>query len=394
MLQRVGVVLVKELVDNFRDRRTLVNVVLTALLGPVMMLMLFWVIGSTTTEQVEQALELPVGGAEHAPGLIAFLEQNNVVIAPAPDDPIAAVREGEVDLTLLIGPEYGEYLQSGLPAPVELVLDSSRQSASTRVQRAERLLANYGRQLAVLRLQARGISPSVISPLAVEDVDVATPQSRAALLLNILPYFIIFAVFVGGMGLTIDVVTGERERGSLEPLLINPLSRSEFVLGKLIAGFAPTLLSILVSLGGFAAVINLVPLGEQLGVRLSLPPLALLGILLITLPLIVLAGALQMIIATASRTVKEAQSYLGFLPIIPALPGLFLAFVPIRPVLWMMLIPTFGQQLLINQLMRGETIDPWFVLASIFVTLLAGGILTLIAIRFFGREQVLYGHNG
>lgn len=393
MLERILVVLRKELDDTLRDRRSLANSLLSALLGPLMLLVLLSVIGGVSAGRAERPLELPVAGAERAPGLIAFLEQRNVAVLPAPADPEAAVRAGEAEAVLVVGEGFADRLAEGLPAPVRLVADTSRQSAAGTIERASRLLEAYGDQLGALRLQARGVSPSVVAPLAVELVDTATAQSRAAGLLNILPYFLIFAVFVGGMGLTIDMTAGERERGSLEPLLINPLARGELVLGKLAAALVPTLLSVLLALAGFAAVINLSPLDRQLGVSLSLDPLAFAAIFLITLPMALLAGALQMIIATAARSVKEAQSYLGFLPLIPALPGLFLAFIPIRPALWMMLVPTFGQQLLINQLMRGEAVSPLFVAVSAAVTLAAGALLALVAMRFFGRERVLFGRG-
>lgn len=391
MFERIGIVLRKELTDNFRDRRTLVNSLLSSLLGPFMLFLLLLVIGQTVGDQVEKPLELPVAGAERAPGLMAYLQQRNVIVQPAPADPEAAVRAGDEDVVLVVGAGYAERLQEGLPAPVQLVVDSSRQSAGPNVERARGLVEAYGGQLGALRLQARGVSPSVVVPLAVEEADVATPESRAAQLLNVLPYFLIFAVFVGGMSIAIDVTAGERERGSLEPLLVNPVSRGEFVLGKMLAGLAPTVLSVIVALAGFAAVANLNPIGEQLGVRLSLGLPALAAIFLISLPIMVLAAALQMIIATASRTVKEAQSYLAFLPLIPALPGLFLAFIPLRPALWQMLIPTFGQQVLINQLMRGEPVSPAFVAVSAAVTLTLGVALTAVAMRLFGRERVLFG---
>jgi sodium transport system permease protein len=394
MFERIGIVLRKELTDSFRDQRTLINSLLSSLLGPLILFVLFTVIGSTLGEQADRPLELPVAGVEAAPGLIAFLEQRNVIVQPAPANPEAAVRAGDADVVLVIDEEYAERLQAGLPAPVQLVLDSSRQAAGPSVERARRLLEQYAGQLGALRLQARGVSPSLVVPLALEEADVATPESRAAQLLNVLPYFLIFAVFVGGMSFAIDTTAGERERGSLEPLLLNPLQRGEFVLGKMLAGLVPTVLSVLVALVGFAAVVNLNPVGEQLGVRLNLSLPTLTAIFLITVPMMILAAALQMIIATASRTVKEAQSYLAFLPLIPALPGLFLAFLPLRTSLWQMFIPTFGQQMLINQLMRGEAVNPLFVAVSTVVTLALGLALTAVAAGLFGREQVLFGRGG
>lgn len=394
MLERIGVVLRKELTDTLRDRRTLANSLLSALLGPLMLFLLFTVIGRTAGERAERPLELPVAGAEAAPGLVAFLEQRNVLLTPAPADPEAAVRAGDADVVLVVGEGYAGRLADGLPAPVRLVADSSRQASAAEAERARALLEAYGGQLGALRLQARGVSPSVVQPLVVEEVDLATPEGRAAQLLNVLPYFLVFAVFVGGMSLIIDMTAGERERGSLEPLLINPLGRGELVLGKLLASLAPTAASVALALAGFAAVVNLNPIGEQIGVRLSLGLPALAGIFLITVPMMVLAAALQMVIATAARSVKEAQSYLGFLPLIPALPGLLLAFIPLRPALWNMLVPTFGQQLLINQLMRGEAVDPRFVAVSALVTLALGAALTAAAVRLFGREAVLFGKGG
>lgn len=394
MLEHVLIVLRKELADNFRDRRTLVNALLTSLLGPLMLFILLTVIGQAVGGRAEQPLELPVVGAEAAPGLMAFLQQRNVIVLPPPGDPEAAVGSGEADVVLVVGEGYAERLQAGLPAPLRLVLDSSRSSAQTSIGRAQALIESYGSQLGALRLQARGVSPSLVTPLALEEADVATPESRAAQLLNVMPYFLIFAVFVGGMGLTVDVTAGERERGSLEPLLLTPLRRGEILLGKLLAGLVPTAASVLVSLAGFAAVINLMPVGAQLGVRLSLGLPALGAIFLICLPMMLLAAAIQMIIATSSRSVKEAQSYLGFLPLIPALPGLFLAFLPLRPALWQMLLPTFGQQVLINQLMRGEAVSPLFVAVSAAVTLLLGVALTVVAMGLFTREGVLFGKGG
>jgi sodium transport system permease protein len=388
---RASIVLRKEVVDNLRDRRALLGAVLYPLLGPVLMIVLLTVVGRTFSEQGEKPLELPVVGAEHAPDLIAFLRRNEVTIQPAPADPQTAVKNGEQNVVLVIPPGYSADLAAGRPATVQLVVDDSRQTAAVAIRRTSRLLEAYGGQIAALRLLARGINPAVIAPLAVETVDVATPQSQAASFLNLTGYFLIFSIFIGGMYLAIDSTAGERERGSLEPLLANPVARWELVFGKLGATMLFTLVAVIETLVAFAVVLNLVPLENYLGVRFSLSASALVSVFLIALPILPLAGALQIIIASSTRSFKEAQNYLSILPLIPALPGMFMAFVPVDPRPWTMLIPTFSQQILINQVMRGEPINPAYLALATAVTLVTGALLIALAVWLYGRERLVFG---
>lgn len=390
MFQRIGIVFRKELTDSLRDRRTVSGALFYPFLGPLLMFLLFSVIARTFSEQTDKVLVLPVMGADNAPHLIEFLEQNRVQIEAAPADPESAVRLGDLDVVLIIPASYGDDFRAGRPATVQVIVDDSRQSANVNIRRAERLLQAYSGQIGALRLLARGVSPSAGQTLAIERNDVSTPQSQAAGFLNLMPYFMIFAVFTGGMGIAIDATVGERERGSLEPLLINPVARAELVLGKLGVTLVFSLFAVVETLIGFVVMLNFVPL-DELGVRVDLDPVSIVGIFLIALPMMLLAGSLQMIIASFTRSYKEAQNYLGLLPLIPALPGMFLAYLPVRPDVWNMLIPTFGQQLLINQLMRGETLSALHVLISVGITVLVGVTLTLLAIRLYEGEQVVLG---
>ena len=248
----------------------------------------------------------------------------------------------------------------------------------------------YSRQIGSLRLLARGVHPSVTSSLAIEELNVATPQSQAANFLNMLPYFIVFSIFIGGMYLAIDTTVGERERGSLEPLLINPAARSELILGKLGATLVFTAIAMVETLIGFYVMLHFLHT-ESLGVKLSLHINTLWVLFLISIPMMLLACALQMIIATNTKGFREALNSLSLMMMIPALPGLFLVFVPVKEKLWMMMIPIFGQQLLINQVMRGEIINWIHIIASAGVTIAAGVLLTLFAIRMYKRESVLFG---
>ncbi len=391
-MERIRIIFAKEIRDNLRDRRTLSGALIYPLLGPILMALVFTVAGRTLLTQSENPLPLPVAGAEYAPSLIQFLQQNGAQIKPAPADPEAEVRAGNYDAVLIIPEAYGKDFTAGRPATVQLVLDDSRQSAAPSIRRARRMLYAYSQQLGSLRLLARGINPGVTSALAIEEMDVATPQSQAARILGMLPYFIIFSVFIGGMYLAIDTTAGERERGSLEPLVINPVGRHELVLGKLGATLVFTLVAVIETLLGFYVMLNTLP-AESLGMKISLGLGALLLVFLLTVPMMLLAAALQMIVATLTHSYKEAQTYLGFMPLVPAIPGLFLALAPVKAKVWMMLIPTFGEQLLINQVMRGEAVLPSHVIVSAVTTIMFGIALTIMAILMYGRERILFGRQ-
>jgi sodium transport system permease protein len=210
----------KEVRENIRDRRALFN---SLLLGPILFPLLFvglmWFLESAEQERAEQTLELPVVGAAYAPSLIRFLEQQGVVIQPEPEDPEGMVRNQETPVVIRILPEYPERWAEGLPAPVEVIIDPSRQESNAAIRRVKGLLLGYGQQIGSLRLQLRGVSPQLASPVMLRDVDLSTPKSRAILAVIFLPYVLMITAFTGATHLAMDTTAGEKERKSLEPLL-------------------------------------------------------------------------------------------------------------------------------------------------------------------------------
>jgi sodium transport system permease protein len=196
-------------------------------------------------------------------------------------------------------------------------------------------------------------------------------------------------LFIGGVYLAIDTTAGERERGSLEPLFANPLPRAGFMLGKYLAALFFTLVAVLVQLATFK--LMFVSVGAGQGFAKVLGPGATLGTFAVAAPLAALAVAVQVIIATVSRSFKEAQTYLGLLPLAPAMPGLALVFLPLVPQGWMMAVPTFGQTLLFGQLVRGEPIAFGHALIASGVTLVLALVLLALAAKLYEREELIFG---
>ena len=380
----------KEVRENIRDRRALFNsLLLGPLLFPLLFVGLMWFLESAEQERAEQTLELPVVGAGYAPSLIRYLEQQGAVIQAEPEDPEAMVRNQETPVVLRILPEYPEQWALGLPAPVEVIMDPSRQESNAAIRRVKGLLAGYGQQIASLRLQLRGVSPQLAAPVMIKDVDLSTPKSRAILAVIFLPYVLMITAFTGATHLAMDTTAGEKERKSLEPLLINPVPRWQIMTGKMLTTTAFAMASLALTLVSFRIVLPYMPVGA-FGMDLTLSLGALLKILLVVSPVAILAAALLTLLAAFAKSYREAQSYMGLVILIPMIPSLIFMANPIRAEAWMMNVPLFSQNILIGEIIREERVAlSWYAL-SFASTLVIGLALAVLAANLYNRPRLIF----
>ncbi|MBK8255806.1 MAG: ABC transporter permease [Polyangiaceae bacterium] len=386
-VKKTFIVAKKELRDHSRDLRSVLSALLFPLLGPVALALMFQVITSWTTKDKSQ--EVAMVGKVYAPALVAFFERQGLPVKDAPADYEEQVKLGKLDVAVVVDSTYGAAFAEGEPAPITVVFDSSRTKAQTRSMRVRRLLDAYGRQVGHLRLIARGVTPDIATPLAVNELDLATPEKMAATILASIPMFLVFAAFAGGMYVAIDTTAGERERGSFEPLLLCPVSRGALVTGKWLATVAAALLALLVSIAAFAITVRAVPL-ESLGIKPHFGPVQAGQMLAAAFPLTLLASALQMFLSTLAKSFKEAQTYLQLFMMLPFIPAMYIALAPIETQLWMMSIPILGQDLLLVDVLRGEPlgVSP-FLLAAAVCTLLTAVCLYATA-RLFESEKIIF----
>ena len=388
-LSRLQVVFRKEMLDGIRDRRSLMSVCISALIGPLLMGFMFNRLAERQREA--QDIQIPVVGAERAPALIDWLEQQDgVEIVEGPQDTEQAVRERNEDVVVVIDDEFGKDFSEARPARVKLVADGSRQTAQPKVRLVRRLIQLYSRQIAVLRLIVRGVSPAIATPIRVEDIEVSSSQQRAATLLNFIPLFVVLAAFAGGMQIATDTTAGERERGSLESLLVNPVPRESIVIGKWLAAVVFSACSVALTFFLCLAVLQRIPL-NAFGIRFAIGPLEIFGVLGATLPMALLATGLQIFIATFARSFKEAQSYLGMLILLPMLPGILSVLYPLGNQPWMIPIPILGQHVLLADVLGGKSPDLiWFGVAGLSA-LVAGLVCVYLTTRLFHKEKIIFG---
>jgi sodium transport system permease protein len=389
-LFRTGwIVFGKEVLDNVRDRRTLMSALLMGpLLGPLTFGLMISISLDRAVEETSSRLEIAVQGMDLAPNLFAYLAQQNIEAVEVPGDPRAIVRGGERDLVLVVAPDYEDRLRSGLPAGLTLVEDSTDTGAARHVGRLRSAITGYNQSLVQRRMLARGVSPLALTAVNLQRDDVATPSGRAVVMLGMVSYFLIFATLIGGMYLAIDSTAGERERKSLEPLLTLPVPRGGLVVGKLAATTLFSAVSLAISLLAFGVAIPLIPL-QQVGMVANVGPGVISGIAQVMLPFTLLAAALLTLVASFTRTYREAQTYVSIMMLVPTFPIVFAFIYGVRPTALLTAVPSLGQHLLMMDLIKGEGIDPLYIAISWITTLTLATLMAWFSYRFYRRESIV-----
>ena len=381
-------VLGKEWRDFYRDRRTFF---LSLLVAPLLYPLIFLGIGKLTqmrTEtQLDKPISLPVVGIEQAPNLVKMLAAYGINAKPAPADIEARVRAQQEDLALAIDKDFAEDWRNGKPAKIDIITDTTRRNADVAVARVSKVLENYGNGVGALRLLIRGINPSIASPLKVGTRDMATPEAKNSQFMAILlPMILTIFAFIGGAHLAMDTTAGERERQSLEPLLATPASRAALVGGKMLAAALLGLSSMLLILVSFKVSATL---ASGIGAQMDVSFLAMAKLLLTLTPLVLIGTALITTLAAGAKSMKEAQSHIMWLMMLPMLPAYGLMAYPLKDTaLWQYAVPFLSQNQLIQKITRGEaaSMEQWgLYLAS---SLALAAVLWALAVWRYKQEKL------
>ena len=388
-LSRILMVARKEFIDGFRDKRSVRIVAVSALFGPLLIAFMFNQLANQN--RAAEEIKVPVVGREFAPVLVHWLEQQSgVEIAAAPSDPEDAVRDATVDLVLVIDKDFASKFSESRPAKVQVLSDSTRQSAQPKVKRLTTLLSAFSSGMGSVRLIARGISPSVASALKVEEVGIANSQQRAAKLLGVMLLFLMVAVLVSGMQIATDSTAGERERGSFEPLLLNPVPRWQLATGKWVASAGTAFLGMLLMLVILKQILGRLSL-EDLAVRFHLGTAQMLLLIAAVGPIVLWAPAVQLYVSTFAKSFKEAQGYSAFLMIGVCAPGVLSTLYPIADRPWLQPIPIIGQYALGSAVLSGKLPSTAMLVCGGLEAVALTAVLLWMTARLFTSERIIFG---
>ena len=374
-------VFLKELKDALRDRRTLMVVFFTSIaMGPLMLVLLSSLVGKY--EQRAEGRAIVAIGLDAAPTLRNYLERQTFVIKPAPADWEAQLRDSKLgDPVVVVPASFEDDLAHGQPPRIELVYSSANGRAQAGVGTIERLLQGFGQEQAGLRLIARGVAPGVMNVTNVDTHDIADTASRAAQLTGIVPMFVLMAVLYGALNAALDTTAGERERGSLEPLLATPASRTALVVGKWGAVWALALMIAVLSCLSFLPAQSLLR-SESLAALFRFGWREAAWFIGLLAPLAAALAALMMAIAIRCKTFKEAQANTVVLTLAVTMSPVMNMFNQEGESAWNLWVPALAQTTLMNRVLKSAPISPLDVAPSLAICV----VLTTAALMFVSRQ--------
>ena len=368
----VMTVLRKELTDALRDRRTLLTVLVSSvLLGPLVLVAISALVASLESRAEQR--EVYVAGLASAPSLRNFLERQTYTVKEPPADYEAQLRKSSLsDPVVVVPPDFETALARGDAPVVEIVSDSANQRSEASAARVGRLLGGFGRERAVLNLALRGVAVQLLEPIQVEDRDLASTQTRATRITGMLPYFVMMAVLYGALTAALDTTAGERERGSLEPLLMNPTSRWALVVGKWGAVACVSMLIAVLSSFSFLPG-QWVLRSDTLAAMFQYGLREALLFLVVLLPFAAALSALLMAVAIRCKTFKEAQASATVVVLLTSLLPLVNVFNLGGEAPWHLWVPALAQNTLMTRVLKGEDFGPAQVVIPLFVCIVLAG---------------------
>ncbi len=253
------------------------------------------------------------------------------------------------------------------------------------------------------RLEGLGLGADTLTPVTIKSIDASPEQEqRSGQLAFLIPFLMLQFILSGGMATAIDATAGEKERGTLESLLVSPVRRAEVVTGKLLATTITALTSACFSVVGFVIsglvaamfVNNSDGLGAEItssmGGQLTLTPGGTLGMLGLAASAALIISGVLIAIGIYARSFKEAQTYIAPLTLVIVLPAVMLQFadfLTLKTAVYA--VPLFGSMVSILNIVKGAAQTEQILLA-IGANLIGAALLSLLALRSFGREEVIF----
>ena len=383
-------------------------VVMPMLLMPVMTIGMFKFMDYQTEEQAKKVVKISIIKEGQAPVFVKMIkDQEKIEIVEIDGEIKDAVASGDLDLGIIIPENFQESINNQEIAEIIIVQKSTNLDSESALARIAFLIAKFNDQILEERFVNQEINPKILSKVVIVPEDMATEKETGGFILGlIIPLFIVMWAIMGGQYTAIDVSAGEKERKTLESLLLTPIKRMEIVLGKFLAVSAVSLTSVIISIGSFYVALiysggfgpmaqngqglSAEKMAESVAVNFSIEPLAILLLIIVSLFLVLMFSAIILSIAIFAKSFKEAQSYISPSYLVVILPVILVNSMPgFEPALWFFALPAVNATLLFKEVLMG-VYDSGHILLTLGSLIVYSVVAIFIATKIYSKEGVLF----
>lgn len=389
----IKIIYKKELLDTIRDRRTIISMIVV----PIVLFPLLTVgFSSFTASMVEKSAaeihKIAVSGREYSPELYAAIDSSKELEIVAADSLEKAINDKTIRAALIVPADFDARVKAMDSLSVTILYNAAETKSDFAADKLAGIVGAYRSRLLADRLTERGLSPGLIRPFEIDRENVASEKMGSFLLSMFLPYIIIILSMVGAMYTAIDLTAGEKERGTLETILVTPVPRWQLAAGKFLTILTTSVVSTILALTSMTltlafGILSTQSFTEAFAFKISAPMVFV--VLLMMIPTACLFSALLMTVAIFAKSYKEAQSYISPLMIIVILPAL-VSFVPgIELNMQLSFVPLINICLSIREALMGNI--NWLYVGVIFgSTALYAAFAIFVTHRMFQKESVLF----
>lgn len=395
-LSRVFVVYRKEMKETLRDKRVLFGVFISPLvITPLLFFIMGYFFSQKAVQDKAETLTIAiVKGSETKLFQDALSKDGSLSIIEVPDAEAArnGIRQRTFRAALAVPAGAAGQLERGETVKLEAFFDPSNEKSNTALKRIQESLKQFNQKTLTERLVKRGLSENLLKPTEVESKSVASEKSIGGLILStILPYLIVLTGAFGGMTSAFDLGAGEKERGTMETLLVSPASRTEIILGKLLTIETVSVLSALFSILGIVSTfsLGLAYFGEAARGKIAISYGSVAIMALLVIPMTLLTSSLLLVVSAFARNQKEAQAYVLPFMIVVILPAMMSFALGAESPLGLSLVPILNCALVIKQVMTNAT-DYLFLALSLGSSTVYAGMALILCVALFNREEIIF----
>ncbi len=396
----VNIIFRKEITEMLRDKRTIfVTFILPILMYPLLILGITQLSVIMIQKVERDTFIVNIENGKNFPQLMTALEADTQFVFAAPAKPESAVVAGDLQLYVQIPEHFDSIIAAGGTDSLKICYTAAKEKSTAAKERFEKIVADIEKKIVLTRLSNAGLDSALANPIASNFSNVAGKKQMGGFIFGgMIAFFVVILVVTGAYYPSVDLIAGEKERGTLETLLVSPAARTEIVAGKFAAVIALALANAMLNLASlyltFAFGMGMMsgPLGEHIQFSITLSNL--LFILVLIFPLAALFGALFLTISSYAKTYKEAQGYLT--PVFmaaqfPAMAALLPAF---HLNTGMLFIPVLNVTMLFKEMLSGKS-ELW----QIAVVFAVNAFLAILGIRWAARtlsneEHLLSSEEG